>query len=111
LENIGEGGVAFRFVVGRYGSGKSFLFQLFRNQAMEQGFVISDSDLSPERHLTGSKNHVVATYRKLRENMLFSNLEHQRPVGCDCARTCNLELTVEYLNIAYLPVSSSVLLA
>lgn len=69
LENIGEGGAAFRFVIGRYGSGKSFLLQLIRNQAMEQGFVVADADLSPERRLAGSKNQGVATYRELMKNI------------------------------------------
>ncbi|MEW6495201.1 MAG: ATP-binding protein [Cyanobacteriota bacterium] len=69
LDNISEGGAAFRFVMGRYGSGKSFLLQLIRNQAMEQGFVVADADLSPERRLAGSKNHAVATYRELMGNI------------------------------------------
>lgn len=69
LNNISEGGAAFRFMIGRYGSGKSFLLQLIRNQAMEQGFVVADADLSPERRLAGSKNHAVATYRELMGNI------------------------------------------
>ncbi len=69
LENIAEGGAAFRFVIGRYGSGKSFLLQLIRNQAMEQGFVVADADLSPERRLAGSNNQGVATYRELMGNI------------------------------------------
>ncbi len=69
LENISEGGAGFRFVIGRYGSGKSFLLQLIRNQAMEQGYVVADVDLSPERRLAGSKNHAVATYRELMGNI------------------------------------------
>jgi len=69
LENLSEGGAAFRFIVGRYGSGKSFILQLLRNQAMEQGFVVADADLSPERRLAGSKNQSVATYRELMGNI------------------------------------------
>ena len=69
LENLAEGGAAFRFIVGRYGSGKSFLLQLIRNYAMEQGFVVADADLSPERRLAGSKNQAVATYRELMRNI------------------------------------------
>lgn len=49
LDNIGEGGGAFRFIVGRYGAGKSFILQLIRNYAMERGFVVADADLSPAR--------------------------------------------------------------
>lgn len=68
LENIAEGGAAFRFVVGRYGSGKSFLLQLIRNHSMERGFVVADADLSPERRLVGNRQGV-ATYRELMQNI------------------------------------------
>ena len=40
VEIIGEGGASFRFIVGRYGSGKSFLLQTIRNNVMEKGFVV-----------------------------------------------------------------------
>lgn len=69
LENIAEGGAAFRFVVGRYGSGKSFMLQLLRNHAMERGFVVADADLSPERRLAGTDGQAVATYRELMRNL------------------------------------------
>jgi hypothetical protein len=69
LENIAEGGAAFRFIVGRFGSGKSFMLQFLRNLAMEQGFVVADADLSPERRLAGSSSQGVATYRELMGNI------------------------------------------
>ncbi|OLP19692.1 biotin carboxylase [Leptolyngbya sp. 'hensonii'] len=69
LHNTAEGGAAFRFVVGRYGAGKSFTLQLLRNHAMEQGFVVADADLSPERRLAGSGGSSVATYRALMQNL------------------------------------------
>jgi P-loop Domain of unknown function (DUF2791) len=69
LENVGEGGAAFRFVVGRYGSGKSFLLQLIRNYAMERNFVVADADLSPERRLVGSRGEGLGTYRELVRNI------------------------------------------
>ncbi len=69
LENITEGGAAFRFVVGRYGAGKSFMLQLIRNHAMERGFVVADADLSPERRLIGTNGQGVATYRELMQNI------------------------------------------
>ena len=47
LEEINEGGSAMRFLIGRYGSGKSFLIQLVRGYALERGFVCADADLSP----------------------------------------------------------------
>ncbi len=69
LENIAEGGSTFRFIIGRYGSGKSFMLQLIRNHAMEQGFVVADADLSPERRLAGTNRQGVATYRELMRNI------------------------------------------
>ncbi|MDR1599493.1 MAG: ATP-binding protein [Oscillospiraceae bacterium] len=68
-EIIGEGGAACRFVVGRYGSGKSFLLQTIRSYAMERGFAVADADLSPERRLSGTHGQGVATYRELMKNL------------------------------------------
>lgn len=65
IEDIAQGVAAFRFVIGNYGSGKSFMLQLVRNQAMELGFVVTDADLSLERRLAGSSNQGLATYREL----------------------------------------------
>lgn len=69
LENVAEGGAAFRFVVGRFGSGKSFLLQLIRNYATERNFVVADADLSPERRLVGSRGEGLATYGELVHNI------------------------------------------
>ncbi len=69
LENIGEGGSAMRFLIGRYGSGKSFLMQLIRGYALERDFLTADADLSPERRLYGTAGSGVATYRELMKNL------------------------------------------
>ena len=53
LELIAEGGAGMRFIIGKYGSGKSFLLQLIRGYAIERGFVTADADLSPERRFSG----------------------------------------------------------
>lgn len=66
---IEDGGATFRFIVGKYGSGKSFLLQTIRNHVMDQGFVVLDGDLSPERRLTGTKGQGLATYRELISHM------------------------------------------
>jgi hypothetical protein len=65
LDDIAEGVAAFRFIIGNYGSGKSFMLQLLRNRALEQGFVVADADLSSERRLAGSNHEGLATYREL----------------------------------------------
>ena len=69
VEIIGEGGASFRFIVGRYGSGKSFLLQTIRNNVMDRGFAVMDADLSPERRLQGTRGQGLATYRELISNL------------------------------------------
>ncbi len=69
LERIDEGGGAMRFLIGRYGSGKSFLIQLIRGYSLERDFITADADLSPERRLYGSGGSGVATYRELMKNL------------------------------------------
>ncbi|MGO9122043.1 MAG: ATP-binding protein [Desulfomonilaceae bacterium] len=69
LENVSEGAAFSKFIIGRYGSGKSFLLQLLRNYAMDRNFVVADVDLSPERRLIGSSGQGRATYRELMHNL------------------------------------------
>ena len=69
LDLIADGGASFRFLVGRYGAGKSFLIQTIRTHAMGKGFVVADADLSPERRLQGRGGEGLATYRELIRNL------------------------------------------
>jgi hypothetical protein len=69
LENLNQGAASFRFIIGRYGSGKSFFLQAVRNYALENGFLAADADLSPEKRLTGSDGQGLETYRELLERL------------------------------------------
>ena len=69
VEIIAEGGASFRFIMGKYGSGKSFLLQTIRNYVMAKNFVVVDADLSPERRLQGTRGQGLATYKELIRNM------------------------------------------
>lgn len=69
VDVVAQGGAAFHFIVGRYGSGKSFLLQTMRNYVMDKNFVVVDGDLSPERRLQGTKGQGLATYRELIQNL------------------------------------------
>lgn len=69
LSLVQDGGASFRFLVGRYGSGKSFLLQTIRNHAMGNNFVVCDADLSPERRFQGTNGQGLATYRELIRNL------------------------------------------
>lgn len=69
VDLIAEGGASFRFIAGRYGSGKSFLLQTIRNYAMDRNFVVADADLSPSGRLQGTRGQGLATYKELIQNM------------------------------------------
>ncbi len=69
LDRVADGEGATKFIIGRYGSGKSFLIQLSRGYALDLGFVTADCDLSPERKLSGSNSSGLATYRELMKNV------------------------------------------
>jgi len=69
IEMIEDGSASFRFIVGKYGSGKSFLLQTIRNYATAKGFVVVDADLSPERRFAGTKGQGLATYKELIRNL------------------------------------------
>ena len=69
IDLIADGGASFRFIVGKYGSGKSFLLQTIRNYATAKGFAVCDADLSPERRFAGTKGQGLATYKELVQNL------------------------------------------
>ena len=69
IDMISDGGASFRFIVGKYGSGKSFLLQTIRNYAAARGFAVADADLSPERRFAGTKGQGLAAYKELIQNL------------------------------------------
>ena len=70
MAQVSDGGAFVRFLIGRYGSGKSFLIQLLRGYAMERGFLTADCDLSTDqRRLCGGNGAGLATYRELLRNL------------------------------------------
>jgi hypothetical protein len=69
LDALAEGGGRMRLLIGKYGSGKSFLMQLLRGYAMEREFVTADCDLSPERRICGRAGTGIATFRELMKNL------------------------------------------
>ena len=69
IDLVADGGASFRFIVGKYGSGKSFLLQTIRNYATAKGFAVVDADLSPERRFSGTKGEGLATYKELLQNL------------------------------------------
>lgn len=70
-EIISDGGATFRFVVGDYGSGKTFLLQIYKEYCVKNGFIVAEADLSPDRALIGNSTRKkgLATYKELMANV------------------------------------------
>lgn len=69
ISRIADGGSAVRFVIGDYGSGKSFFLSVARSVAMERRLVAVNADLSPDRRLHSSGGHARSLYAELLRNM------------------------------------------
>ena len=68
LSRIEEGGAGVRFVIGRFGSGKSFFLNLVRTVALERKMVVLQADITLDRRLHGT-GAAVALYTELMNNM------------------------------------------
>jgi hypothetical protein len=69
IESVRDGGSAFRFVIGEFGSGKTFFLFLVRAIAMERGLVCAHADLNPDRRLHGSSGEAQSLYAELMANL------------------------------------------
>lgn len=67
--HVQDGGSAVRFVIGEYGSGKTFFLNLIRLVALEQGLVTVHADLTPDKRLQSSGGHARALYAELMRNL------------------------------------------
>ena len=77
VDTIAEGGTSFRFVIGEYGSGKTFFLSLIRSIALEKGLVTMHADLSPAKRLHGSDGQP----RMLLAEMINNISTRTRPDG------------------------------
>ena len=68
VERITEGGAAVRFVIGEYGSGKTFFLNLVRLIALEKGMVTLSADLAPDRRIHATGGQARSLYAELMRN-------------------------------------------
>lgn len=68
LARIADGGASSRFVIGDYGSGKTFFLHLARSIALEKRLVTMHADLSPNRRLQATGGRARALYTELATN-------------------------------------------
>jgi hypothetical protein len=69
IERISDGSSAIRFIIGEFGSGKSFFLQLIRTIALEKGLVTIHADLSPDRRLHATGGQARNLYAELVRNL------------------------------------------
>ncbi|MGH3736715.1 MAG: ATP-binding protein [Micromonosporaceae bacterium] len=69
VDRIADGGAGCRFVIGEYGSGKTFFLHLVRSIALEKRLVTVHADLSPDRRLQASSGQARSLYAELLHNL------------------------------------------
>jgi hypothetical protein len=69
IKRIAEGGAAIRFVIGEYGSGKTFFLSLTRSIALQEKLVTVHADLTPDRRLHATGGQARSLYTELMRNL------------------------------------------
>lgn len=69
LKRIESGASTIRYVIGRFGSGKSFFLNLIRTVALQRKLIVVQADISLERRFYSSGGHAKALYAELIKNM------------------------------------------
>ncbi len=69
IDRVADGGSAIRFIIGEYGSGKTFFLFLVRALALEKKLVTANADLSPDRRLHATGGQARSLYAELMRNV------------------------------------------
>ena len=69
LERVKDGSAFVKFVIGRFGSGKSFFLNLSQAVALEKKFVVAQADITPDHRLHGKDGQARALYGELMQNL------------------------------------------
>jgi hypothetical protein len=69
IDRIVDSGSSIRFIIGEYGSGKTFFLNLIRSIALERNLVAVNADLSPDRRLHATGGQARSLYAELMRNI------------------------------------------
>ena len=69
MDRISDGGSAIRFIIGEYGSGKTFFMNLIRLVALEKGLVVMFADLAPDRRIHATGGQARGLYAEMARNL------------------------------------------
>jgi hypothetical protein len=66
---VADGGAKVRFIIGNYGSGKTFFLTLSKLIAQEKNFVVMNADITEDKVLSSSDSRSQSLFRELVSNM------------------------------------------
>lgn len=69
IDRITDNGSGIRFVIGEYGSGKTFFLNLVRAIALEKRLVTAHADLNPDRRLHATGGQARSLYAEMMRNI------------------------------------------
>jgi len=69
VDRIADGGSAIRFVIGAFGSGKTFFLNLVCSVGLERKLVVVHADLSPDRRLHSTSGQARSLFAELMQSM------------------------------------------
>ena len=69
LKLVEQCGASVRFIVGRFGSGKTFFLNLIRNVAQKRKFVVAQADITTDRRFQGTGGQAKSLYSELMRNL------------------------------------------
>ncbi|HEV7763533.1 MAG TPA: ATP-binding protein [Thermoanaerobaculia bacterium] len=69
IDRVADAGSSIRFIIGEYGSGKTFFLNLIRSIALERNLVTINADLSPDRRLHATGGQARSLYAELMRNL------------------------------------------
>lgn len=69
LERVQDGGAFIKFIIGKFGSGKSFFLNLTKTVALKKKFIVAEVDITPDHRLHGKNGQARALYGELMQSL------------------------------------------
>lgn len=69
LKRIEDGAAAVRFIVGRFGAGKSFFLNVIQTVAMERKFLVARADITTDCRLQATGGQAQALFTQMMKNL------------------------------------------
>ncbi|RZJ92383.1 MAG: biotin carboxylase [Chryseobacterium sp.] len=74
LNDVKNGHSMFKFWIGDFGSGKSFMLHLLNTVALKQKFVVTNADFTPDNRLYSNDGKGLALYASIMDNIAIQTM-------------------------------------